>query len=70
MDTDTLVQELKIKKIIKEHLIKKGLTYSPEREWAGEPTIMREVAVDTIVDEVFKCLIKTNRLEGELNATN
>ena len=34
---------------LKRTLIDQGLTYSNEREWAGEPTNMREVSVDAML---------------------
>ena len=49
-----LMESLNIKQKLKVHLINSGLTFSSEREWMGEPIIMREVAVDTVVNEVIK----------------
>ena len=51
---EELLQQLNIKQLLKIHLIKSGLTFSSEREWMGEPIIMREIAVDTVVNEVIK----------------
>lgn len=51
---DELFKQLNIKQLLKIHLIKKGLTFSAEGEAFGEPTVMREIAVDTVVDEVIK----------------
>ena len=51
---EELLQQLNIKQLLKIHLIKSGLTFSSEGEWLGQPTMMREVAVDTVVNEVIK----------------
>lgn len=42
---------------IRKKLINSGLTFSDELEWAGQPTLMREVEVDAVVKAVIDCLI-------------
>ena len=55
-----LMESLNIKQKLKVHLIKNGLTYSSEGEAFGEPTLMREIAVDTVVNEVIKFMTEAD----------
>ena len=42
---------------LKHHLVDQHMTYSPEREPLGEPIIMREVAVDVMLNNLLDYMI-------------
>ena len=42
---------------LKQYLIQNGFTFSPEGEWAGEPTLTRSVPVDVLVHSAVEFLV-------------
>lgn len=42
---------------LKAYLIDQSMTYSAEKEWLGEPVVMREVPVDVMLNNLLDYMI-------------
>ena len=48
---------LALRQELKHHLIQSNMTFSSENEWAGQPTVMREVSVDVMLNNLLDYMI-------------